>query len=268
MARPDLAPLIPDSGVDAVGRRGSIANPYLDPIRASTYDAALEWYFAPGSLLSVAYFRKDISTYIQSISSLIPFNQLGLPDSLLANSQTQPTELFTINRLANTPGGPLQGVEINAQAPLRFLPGFLHNFGVIGSLTLVKSKINYILQSDNGVPTLTATDDLIGLSRTSASGTLYYEDKRFSARITGNYRSGYIRTIPSGAADSDYIGNHGTFNVDFQTSYQITPQFKILLEGQNITNQDNVQYIDSHRDDSLFALQSGRTFTIGVDFRL
>src|SRR5690606_2137032 len=48
MARPDLDPLIPDSRVDAVGRRGSIANPYLDPIRATTYDAALEWYFAPG----------------------------------------------------------------------------------------------------------------------------------------------------------------------------------------------------------------------------
>src|SRR5699024_4377028 len=83
MSRPDLGPLIPNSGVDAVGRRGSIANPNLDPIRATAYDAALEWYFARGSLLSIAYFRKDIGTYIQSINSLIPFNQLGLPDTLL-----------------------------------------------------------------------------------------------------------------------------------------------------------------------------------------
>jgi len=267
MARPDLPPLIPDSGVDAVGRRGTINNPYLEPIRAKTYDAALEWYFAPGSLFSVAYFRKDISTYIQSISALIPFNQLGLPDSLLVNSQTQPTELFTINRLTNTPGGLLQGVEINAQAPLRFLPGFLSNFGVLASLTLVHSKINYVLQSNNGVPTLTTTDDLIGLSRNSLSGTFYYEDHKFSARITGNYRSRYINTIPSGAADSDYIANRPTFYMDSQISYQLTPQIKVLAEAQNLTDEDSVQYIDSKRKDSLFALHSGRTFTIGADFK-
>jgi len=267
MARPDLAPLIPSSGVDGVGRRGTINNPFLDPIRAKTYDAALEWYFAPGSLLSVAYFRKDISTYIQSISSLIPFNQLGLPDSLLVNTQTQPTELFTITRLANTPGGLLQGVEINAQAPFHFLPGVLKNFGVLASLTLVHSKINYILQSTNGVPTLTTTDDLIGLSRNSASGTFYYEDHKFSARITGNYRSRYINTIPSGAADSDYIANSPTFYMDAQVSYQITPQIKVLAEAQNLTNEDSLQYIDSKRQDSLFALHSGRTFTIGADFK-
>jgi TonB-dependent receptor len=268
MARPDLPPLVPNGTIDAVGRRGTIASPFLEPIRAKTYDAALEWYFAPGSLLSVAYFRKDISTYIQSISSLIPFNQLGLPESLLVNSQTQPSELFTVTRLANTPGGLLQGVEINAQAPLRFLPGFLSNFGVLGSLTLVHSKINYILQSDNGVPTLTTTDDLIGLSRNSTSGTFYYEDGRFSARVTGNYRSRYINTIPSGAADSNYIANRPTFYMDFQASYQITPQIKVLVEGQNLTNEDSVQYIDSSRKDPLFALRSGRTFTIGASFRL
>lgn len=268
MSRPQLAPLIPSSGVDAVGRRGSINNPFLDPIRASTYDAALEWYFASGSLLSVAYFRKNIETYIQSISSLIPFNELGLPDSLLANSNTRPEELFTINRLTNTPGGTLEGVEVNAQAPLRFLPGFLSNFGVLGSVTLVKSSINYVLESTNGVPTLTSNDDLVGLSRKSISGTLYYEDSKFSARVTGNYRSSFIRTIPSGALYSDYIGNEPTFFMDFSASYQITPQVRFLVEAQNLTDETNVQYIDSERRDSLFALRNGRTITLGVNFRL
>ena len=267
MARPELGSLTPSSGVDAVGRRGSINNPNLDAIRAKTYDASLEWYFAPGSLLSVAYFRKDIGTYIQSISSLIPFNQLGLPESLLGTSQTAPTELFTINRATNTPGGVLQGVELNAQAPLRFLPGFLSNFGVLGSATLVSSKINYILQSNNGVPTLSTTDDLIGLSRNSVSGTLYYEDDKFSARVTGNYRSRYINAIPSGALDSDYIANSPSFYMDAQASYQLTPRLRLVAEAQNLTKEDSRQYIDSVRRDSLFALQNGRTFTIGADFK-
>lgn len=268
MSRPQLAPLIPGATIDAVGRRGSITNPFLDPIRAATYDAALEWYFAPGSLLSLAYFRKDISTYIQSIDSLIPFNQLGLPESLLINSQTQPEELFIINRLANTPGGRLTGLEINAQAPLRFLPGWLGNFGILASATFVRSKIDYILQSVDGMPTLSSTADLIGLSRRTASGTFYYEDKGFSARITGNYRSGFIRTIPSGAADSDYIGNKPTFFMDFSASVGVRPGVRILFEAQNLTNEKNVQYIDSVRQDSLFALKNGRTFTLGATFRM
>ena len=186
---------------------------------------------------------------------------------MLANSQTAPEELFTINRATNTPGGVLQGVELNAQAPLRFLPGFLSNFGVLGSVTLVSSKIDYILQSNNGVPTLTTTDDLIGLSRNSVSGTLYYEDDKFSARVTGNYRSRYINTIPSGALDSDYIANSPTFYMDFQASYQLTPRLRLVAEGQNLTNEDSRQYIDSVRRDSLFALKNGRTFTIGADFK-
>lgn len=266
MSRPDLDALIPDGGVDAVGRRGSIANPYLDPIHATAYDASLEWYFRPGSLLSVAYFRKDISTYIQSISSLIPFDQLGLPEELLANSQTLPTELFTINHLSSTPGGKLEGMEVYAQEPLTFLPGVFGNFGLLGSLTLVRSRINYILQSANGAPTRTTADDLLGLSRYSASGTLYYEDSRFNARVTGNYRSRYIRTIPSGAADSNYIANHPTFYLDFQTSIRLNRRLKLLVEGQNLTNEDNIQYIDSARRDALFALKSGRTFTMGMNF--
>jgi iron complex outermembrane receptor protein len=239
----------------------------LAPVRANTIDAAVEWYPAPGSLLSAAYFRKDIKTFVQSINSLVPFNELGLPAGLLANSQTQPDELFTINQLAGTPGGRLQGLEINAQAPLAFLPGWLDQFGVLGSLTLVTSRIDYILQSANGLPTLTSADDLVGLSRRAFSGTLYYEGRRLSGRVTGNYRSGFIRTIPSGAFDSDLIGNHPTFFVDFSMAYAITPRVKLLLEAQNLTDEANVQYIDSVRRDSLFALRSGRTVTVGFTLK-
>lgn len=266
IARPQLAPLIPGGTIDAVGRRGSITNPLLDPVRATTFDAAVEWYPAAGSLLSVAYFRKDIGTFVQSINSLIPFNQLGLPNSILINSQTQPNELFTINRLANTPGGRLEGVEINAQTALTFLPAPLDRLGLLGSLTFVRSRIDYILQSAGGTPTLMTTDDLVGLSRRSLSATLYYEDSLLSARVTGNYRSGFIRTIPSGAFDSDLIGNRPTFFVDFSAALRIGSKLKLRLEAQNLTDEANVQYIDSKRQDSLFALRTGRTFMLGLAF--
>jgi hypothetical protein len=47
-------------------------------------------------------------------------------------------------------------------------------------------------------------------------------------------------------------------------SYALAPHLRLLVEAQNLTDEANVQYIDSVRRDSLFALRSGRTVTIGV----
>jgi TonB-dependent receptor len=259
MSRPELGQLTPVSGVTVATRTGTVNNPFLDPIRANTYDAALEWYFAPGSLLSVAYFRKNIQTYIQSISEQVPYSSLGLPDALLDGTPSTPADIFTVNRSNNTPGGPLNGVEVNAQVQLSFLPGFLSNFGVLGSYTYVKSKITYILS-----PIQTTTDDLIDLSKNAASGTLYYEDKRFSIRGTASYRASFNRGIPSGANDSDVRANASTLFVDASASYNLTENVKLIVEAQNLTDERNTLYIDSKRQDPLFETRLGRTFNVGA----
>jgi TonB-dependent receptor len=264
LSRPELGQLTPTSGVTVATRTGNVNNPFLDPIRANTMDVALEWYFSPGSLLSVAYFHKNIGSYIQSISSQVPYSSLGLPDALLDNTPSTPADLFTVNRSANTPGGPLNGVEVNAQLQLKFLPGFLSNLGVLGSYTHVRSRINYILASANGVPTQTTTDDLIDLSRNAASGTLYYEDSRFSIRSTASYRARFNRGIPSGANDSDVRANAGTLFVDASASLNITDNIKLIVEAQNLTDERNTLYIDSVRQDTLFETRLGRTFTAGA----
>ncbi|MES2337202.1 MAG: TonB-dependent receptor [Pseudomonadota bacterium] len=266
MSRPELGQLAPTSGVTATTRVGNINNPQLDPIRATTYDAGLEWYFRPGSLLSVAYFRKDIKSYIQRVTSQIPFNQLGLPEALLAGSNTAPTEIFTIGQPVNTPGGPLEGVEVNAQVQLDFLPGFLGNFGVLGNYTRVTSTIQYVLASVGGVPTVTTTADLVGLSKNTASGTIFYEDKRFSIRATGSYRDRYIRGIPA-SPGSDLQGNSPNLFVDASASLNLNDNIKLIVEAQNLTDERNNLYIDSVRQDTLFQTRIGRTFTAGVNFQ-
>ncbi|HTF95716.1 MAG TPA: TonB-dependent receptor [Cellvibrio sp.] len=265
MSRPELGLLIPSGSMNPTTRVASVGNPFLDPIRAKTYDAALEWYFDEGALASVAYFEKDISTYIQSISSMVPYTELGLPTTLLEGSAATPTDLFTVNRSTNTPGGPLKGYELNLQLPFTFLPDFWQNFGLLSNYTHVTSDINYVLQSANGVPTLTTTNDLIGLSKNAASATIYYENDLFSFRTTGSYRSGYLRAIPSGGNDSDVLGNHSTLFVDTSASYNLTDNVMLILEAQNLTDERNTLYIDSKRKDPLFETRIGRTFTLGVN---
>ena len=266
MSRPELGQLAPTSGITATTRTGNINNPYLDPIRADTFDAAAEWYFQPGSLLSVAYFHKNIKTYVQRVTSQIPFNQLGLPVALLDNTNTAPTEIFTVGQPLNTPGGKLNGVEVNAQVQLRFLPGFLKNLGVLGNYTHVTSKIRYILASVNGVSSVTTIADLVGLSKNTASGTVFYEDNKFSIRATASYRDRYIRAIPA-SPGSDLQGNSPNTFVDASASYNLNDHIKLIVEAQNLTDERNNLYIDSVRRDTLFQTRIGRTFNFGVNFQ-
>jgi TonB-dependent receptor len=266
LSRPDLGSLTPSAGVTATTRTGTVNNPFLDPIRAKTFDASLEWYFKPGSLASVGYFHKDIETFIQRVSTQVPFNQLGLPDSLLDNTNSVPTDIFTVGRLVNTPGGPLDGVEFNVQTDLDFLPGIWKNLGVLANYTHIQSKIVYDLATLNGVPTVTTTNDLTGLSRDSASTTLYYEDSRFSIRATGTYRGKYVRGIPA-STGSDLQGNDDTFYLDGSASWTINKNLKLIFEAQNLTDEQNRLFVDSVRKDTLFDTRIGRTFTLGVNYK-
>lgn len=261
MSRADLGTLVPSAGVTATTRTGTVNNPFLDPVRAKTLDASLEWYFKPGSLASIGYFHKDIETFIQRVPTQVPFNQLGLPDSLLDNTNSVPTDIFTVNRYVNTPGGPLDGVELNLQTELDFLPGIWKNLGVLANYTHVQSKINYQLSA-----TTFTTNDLIGLSRDSASGTLYYEDDRFSIRTTGTYRGKYVRGIPA-STGSDLQGNADTFYLDASASWSINKHLKLIFEAQNLTDEQNQLFIDSVRQDTLFQTRIGRTFTFGINYK-
>lgn len=261
MSRPELGNLIPSSGITATTRTGNVNNPFLDPIKAKTFDAGLEWYYRPGSVVSIGYFYKDIESYIQRVTEQVPYRSLGLPDSLLDNTNTLPTEIFTVGRFQNTPGGPLKGFEANVQAELDFLPGFWSHFGVLANYTHVESEIDYVLSA-----TATTTADLIGLSRDSASGTVYWENDTFSVRTTANYRSKYIRGIPA-SAGSNLQGNDDTLYVDLSASWNLSDRLKLILEAQNLTDEQNRLFIDSVREDTLFELRNGRTITFGVNYK-
>jgi TonB-dependent receptor len=266
MSRPEYGPLTPSSAsITATTRNGSANNPFLDPIRASTFDAALEWYFRPGSLLSVAYFYKNIKSFIQNDTKPIIFSDLGLPAELLNGTNSSPNDTFLIRQPLNTPGGPLKGFEVNAQVQLDFLPGPLSNLGVLANYTHVTSDIEYILPSPAG-QRITYTADLIGLSKDAASGTLFYEDDRFSIRATASYRGPYIRGI-IGVNGNDYQGNKGNTFVDASASYNLSENFKLILEAQNLTDERNTLFIDGTRQDTLFETRIGRTVTFGANFQ-
>jgi len=274
MSRPDLGSLTPSATVTVTTQNATTNNPFLDPIRAKTADIGLEWYFQPGALLSVAYFYKDIETYVQRITQRVPYSELGLPLELLVGSPSGPNDFFNASNLFNTEGGPLKGFEINAQVPFTFLDvPVLRNFGVLANYTRVESEIEYILTTRPDILSPTgftivdqATNDLIDLSKNTASATLFYDDGRFGARVTGSYRDKFIRGIPA-SIGSDVRANKANTFVDFSSSFNVNDNLTLIFEVQNVTEERNTLYIDSTREDTLFQTEIGRTATFGATFK-
>ncbi len=269
MARPELNHILP-AGVSIALNTRTISGPnfYLDPIRAKTVDASLEYYFGRRGLIAIGGFYKDIDSYIQALSESMPYSQTGLPLSLIEGSGNTASTEFTVSGRQNTPGGPLKGIEVNLQTGFDFLPGALKNFGMLANYTFVDSKITYCLSSSapcTGANTVVR--DLVNLSKHTLSGTLYYEDSKFSIRGTATYRDKYLLVVPTSRLPSDVQGARATIFVDAAASYQLTPQFQIRLEAQNLTNESLEFYYDSVRQDPYYTSFTGRKFTAGVAFK-
>jgi iron complex outermembrane receptor protein len=276
MARPDLGSLPPGGSVTVSGANRSVSfgNPNLDPYRADAYDAAFEWYFQPGALLSVALFDKYIKSFVTNATQAgqtFSGNPYGLPDSVaiaacgnLYPATCNPNQnnwSFTVP--LNSPGGTLKGFELNFQMPFRFLPGPLKNLGVLLNYTHVTSDIKYV----NAQRVVVARGNLTGLSPDSGNATLYYEDKLISARVSGAYRSAYLTRIPGQEAGTLTEGTNRTINLDTSVQVNLTSQIKLTFEGINLTDQYQDQYIDPGNLMVTYH-HTGREFLAGIRFNL
>ena len=275
LKRPNLGDLTPGGSVNGFDYRASFGNPLIEPTRATTYDASVEWYFAPSALLSLAFFRKDIESFPISDTRQGSYESTGLPSSLIlptspagANPEAQP---WTISGPVNGPGGVLQGVEIGFQLPLTFLPGFLRNTGFVGNATYIDSDFTYTVNgpateaATASFPQLTpgqVTTGFLGASRWSYNATIYYEDEKFSLRGSAAYREGY--NSGTGSYGNVLSGTNSTLNVDASARYQITKEIALTLEGINLTNEVDFPYVDEASGRINFYQSTGRVFLAGV----
>ena len=282
VSRPEYTDLAPSTTLSSQSQTVTIGNPQLDPIRAKTYDLQAEWYYAKNAMVSLGMFRKDIGTFIQGVSERAVFSSLGLPNSILLGGgcsitggtpacATLPDTVVVVNRKVNTPGGPLNGFEANLQAPFSFLPGAWSNFGALLNYTHVKSTITYITRVDNpntvANEQLTQVANFTGLSPNAHNITLYYEDTKFSARVSAAHRSSYLLNVLGDVAGHDYTTVDGSTNVDFSMSYNLTPQLRLSFEGQNLTDTALRYGRDTQRNDTLLYVHSGRSFVLGLAYK-
>ena len=270
MSRPELGSLRPGVTISTISAKtASSGNPNLEPFRASNLDLALEWYFQPEALLSVAVFHKNLKTIVQQYTSplsVFSANPFGLPESAgqaacgTSAGCAANLPIWQFSYPINTPGGDLNGIELAYQQPFTFLPGPLKNLGFLGNYTHVQSSITYL----NSAGAVAAVGDLTNLSRSSYNATLYYETDRIGARVSVSHRSKYLMVIP-GRLGADVEGSYGTTNVDLSARYNINKRLSLSFEGVNLTNQAQKQYVDSSGLANYYHV-TGREFFVGFRY--
>ncbi|WP_262692677.1 TonB-dependent receptor [Kordiimonas aestuarii] len=279
ITRPSLGSLTPGGSVDGFNYRVTSGNPNLSPYRATTFDVSFEYYFAEQAIASVALFAKDIKSFPISTTLQGTYASTGLPLSLIppgspaaADPEGRPWELRTTG---DGPGGKLKGAEFSLQTPFTFLPGILSRFGTILNLTLVDSDVDYTVGTPGTDATVASfpalgseviTERLFGLSKTSANGTLYYEDEKFSARVSVAYRSGFIDS--TSATGNRFEGYNSTMNVDAALRYQLTDNIELSLEGINLTDDYRDRFTDLYVDRNYEYNHYGRVILFGVRYQM
>ncbi|SEH16448.1 TonB-dependent receptor [Sphingopyxis sp. YR583] len=275
MTRPTLGNLTPGGSVDGFNYRINYGNPFLDPFRATSYDLAFEWYFAPQSIFSVALFKKDIASFPVATTASGTFASTGLPLSVIPPSSpgsiNPEGQLWTITSIGNGEGAKLKGIEVSLQAPFKFLPGFLSNFGGIVNATYVDSDADYTVAGPSIVPgganvSAVRNGTLFNLSKRAYNGTLYYDDGKFSARASVSYRSRYADA--NSGTGNVFEGYGSTINVDASVRYAITDNIEISVEGINLTDEYRYRFTDIDADRNYENNHFGRTFLFGARVKI
>lgn len=111
---------------------------------------------------------------------------------------------------------------------------------------------------------VTAIGQLTNLSKTSYNATLYYENSKFSSRVSAAYRSKYLTQIP-GRNGSDVEGTASTLNIDASATWTFNDNLAFTFEAVNLTNEVQDQYYDSSRLLSFYH-ETGREFFVGFRY--
>lgn len=277
MTRPTLGNLTPGGTIDGFNYRISYGNPQLEPYRATNFDLAAEWYFAPQALLSVALFLKKVESFPISQSFQAPFASTGLPREVLPPSSPayinfDPNQLYTITGNVNGAGATLKGIELALQLPFKtFADGVLGNFGLLANATFINSNADYVVQgpaivSGGPLVNLTRNATLLGVSKQAYNATLYYDDGRLSGRVMASYRGRYVDA--NSGTGNIFEGYGPTWNLDASLRYKLTDWVELSVEGNNLLDTYRYRFTDFDANRNYENNHFGRTILFGARLRM
>lgn len=228
-----------DPGPDQGTWRTTYAgNPELKPWKAAAIDLSVEKYFGKRSYIGAAIFRKNLLSYILASEQAVDRTSTPVPDDFNPEPGVIVQPLGGEIKPRNGSGGRVEGIELSAALEGGLVSPMLEGFGIVASASRLNSSItDQKVDQNSNLVLLNVRTPINGLSGSSNSLTVYYEQHGFSARVSQRYRSAFTATTrdiffrpTTRSQGSDKV-------VDLQLGYEFGAQSP--MKGLSLTLQVN-----------------------------
>lgn len=250
-ARPNMSELYPTTTVsyNATTGLGTVTQnaPGLRPQHSQNYDATLEYYFEPAGLVSVGFFRKNITNFLVRSADEIDFGPDNGFDGQFGG--------FNLNTTSNAGKAKIEGWEANYNQQLTFLPKPFNGLGVFA---------NYTSLTTSGVYREGARE-LAGFVPKTANAGVSLRWRKFEARLSWRYTSAYLRSYNANVfAQSSF---RPVENTDISLKYSFNRRFGVYLDAINIGNNWPQNFTGTDEGRVTFADDYGVRFNMGITGR-
>jgi len=233
---------------------GGGGNPALRPWIANAFDLSFEKYLDDGiGYIAVAAFYKDLDTWVNDSPEVYDFT--GFPtggfDPVLNEG------LVSIPQ--NEGGGNIYGFELAGALDFGYFSDWLSGFGLIASASWTKSDVTV---NDNEIT-------LPGLSEDVYNLTAYYENDRFSVRMSGRYRSEFLGEVSGFGAGREFRTVDEETVIDGQASWFFGGKLtglSLLFQVYNLTDEEFSTFSNDDSRQIIDYQQYGRTYLAGVSY--
>ena len=227
---------------DFIGSVISNGNPRLEPFTSWNVDVAAEWYPNEDSILALGVYHKTFTGGFQNSLQSETFNVNG-------QAITVDVPVLTTTDEKNT----IFGVEVNAAHAFTYLPGALSGFGFKASYNYADSDFEFEDGQFGEAVTLDQSGEivsvrqgfvppanLVGLSKHTANGQVYWGSGDLTVTAIGKYRSEFFQQFIGTPLNLRFIDE--AFVLDARLSYKINDNLKFSIEGTNLLNTAREQF--------------------------
>lgn len=215
LVRPQVGDLAPRFVLE--DDEATFGNPELKPYDAWNLDLSAEWYLSNNGVLQGGVFFKRIKDFIVDVR----YDEAGEFLGIAYGEAVIPR---------NGDEAEVQGVELNYQQSLKFLPAPFD--GVLLGLNYTYTDAEGDIDG--------ATVALPASAENTFNASLGYEKGPFSLRLTAAYRDKYLDELGDSRDEDRFVEDH--IQYDLSARYRVTPQFQLFAEFVNLGDEPYVAY--------------------------
>lgn len=203
---------------------GNGGNPDLKPTESTNYDLSLEWYFAEGSSLYGAVFKREIEGLV-----------IGGRTTVVRTGDDGVTRPYVLSAPVNAADGELTGVEVGLVYFPDNLPAILDGLGVQASYTWLDSSQSTPEFDTDGSIVGYVDSKMSGVSDSSYSAVVAYEREAFDVRLSYVWREAFFTGNEAAIfANPIQFWSRPERSLDLQFSYDVSDHLTLTFDATNL----------------------------------